>query len=98
MKFYLFNFTDNTILLNSDCCGNDSELCVLPEASAAIPSGKQKFVMSVGATTPEKVFEIERQYIFNLSELSLSRTSLLTMPEHCPWRIYRHQVTSPALS
>jgi len=129
MKLCLFNLTDNTILFKSEW-GNDSELLVLPEASAAIPLGKQKFVISsvggsrantpekvfldyeeelqyvissVGgsrANTPEKVFldyEEERQYVVNLSKSSSSRRSLLTMPEDCPWRIYRDQVTSPTL-
>jgi hypothetical protein len=104
MKLRLFNLTDNAILFKSDCARNDSEIIVLPEASAAIPSGKRKFLMSsVGksqASTPEKVFfdyEVERQYVVNLSSSSSSRRSLLTLPEDCPWRIYRDQVASLTL-
>ena len=94
MKHCFFNLTDNAILFKSDCCTNDSELIVLPEASAAIPSGKQNFVISSIRRKSEKAFleNEERRYVVNLSKLSSSRHSLLTMPEDCPWRIYRDQV------
>lgn len=99
MKLCLFNLTDNAILFKSDCCTNDSELIVLPEVSAEIPSGKQNFDISIRGKS-EKAFldnEVERRYVVNLSKLSSSRRSLLTMPEDCPWRIYRDQVGLPAL-
>lgn len=103
MKLCLFNLTDNAILFKSDCRTNDSELIILPETSAVIPTGEQKIVMSVGkshAITPEKVsldYEIEQQHVIDLSNSSSSQRSLLAMPEDCPWRIYRNQVASPAL-
>ena len=103
MKLCLSNLTDNAILFKSDCYRNGLELIVLPEASAAIPSGKRKFVISwLGGSqaNTEKVFldyEVERQYVIDLSKSSSSSHSLLTMPEDCPWRVYRNQVASPIL-
>ena len=101
MKLSLVNLTDNAILLKSHCCKNYFEQIVLPGASATIPSGEQTFIMSSVQTNPEKVlldYEVERQYVIDLIRSSYSRRSLLTMPEDCPWRIYRDQVTSPAPS
>jgi hypothetical protein len=99
MKLCLVNLTDNAILLKSHCCRNYSEQIFLPGTSATIPSGKQKFVMSSVQSNLEKVLldsEIERRYVIALTKSSYSRRSLLTMPEDCPWHIYRDQVTSPA--
>ena len=103
MKLCLSNLTDNAIRLKSNCYRDDLELIVLPETSAAIPSSKQKVVMSWVGGSPastEKEFldyEVERQYVVDLSKSSSSRRSLLTMPEDCPWRIYRNQVASSVL-
>ncbi|KAI9446800.1 hypothetical protein H4582DRAFT_605995 [Lactarius indigo] len=95
MKLCFFNLTENAILFKYDCCRNDSELIVPPEASVAIPSGKQKFaISSVRGSAPEKVpldYEEEQQYVVNLSKSSSSSRCLLAMPEDCPWRIYRDQ-------
>jgi hypothetical protein len=103
MKLCLFNLTDNAILFKSDCCTNGSDPIVLPEASAAIPSDMQNFVISSirgSQAKSEKVSldnEVERRYVVKLSKSLSSRRSLLTMPEDCPWRLYRDQVGSPAL-
>jgi hypothetical protein len=105
MKLYLFNFTDGTLSVTSGRSEHAAELSVLPNASAVVPTGKANFKLtSVGASpkiTLEKVsltLEVERQYVVNPKKSSPFGWSHISMPEDCPWRIYRDQVASLILS
>jgi hypothetical protein len=104
MKFYLFNLTDCTVFVKSECSRDPFKLAILPNLFAALPSDKHwhKFIVSsVGtgsSSTREKVsteLEIEWQYAVNTTEAFPFRWNL-AMPEDCPWRIYRDQVASLA--
>jgi hypothetical protein len=103
MMLYLFNITDRTVVVKSK--SNRSEpavqLSVNPNNFAELPTGKDEFeLLSAKAdseATPEKVSpgpEAERQYLVNLKKSSCLRWSHISIPEDCPWRIYRDQVTS----
>jgi hypothetical protein len=101
MKLCLFNLTDRTISVTSGRSEHVVDLSVLPNAFAELPAGKAKFKLtSVGASpkiTLEKVsfmLEVERQYLVNPKKSSPFGWSHILMPEDCPWRIYRDQVTS----
>lgn len=107
MRLYLFNLTNSIVFVKSgsECSTNGLELSILPNVSATLPSGKNKFILSsVGGDSSstlekEKVspeLEIERQYVVNPTKAFPSRWNLLAMPEDCPWRIYRDQVISLA--
>jgi hypothetical protein len=98
MQVCLFNLTDRTIFITSECV---FELSVLPNAHAVLPTGKDNFKLSsVGASpkfTPEKVLlglEVVRQYLVNLKKSTSFGWDYISMPEDCPWRIYRDQVAS----
>ena len=97
MEVCLFNLTDRTIFITSECA---VEISVLPNAHAVLPASKDIFKLSsVGASpkfTPEKVLlglEVEWQYLVNLKKSSFG-WDCISMPEDCPWRIYRDQVAS----
>lgn len=99
MKLCLFNLTDTAIFITSKCSEHAS-LNVLPDAFVELPTEDSFKLSSVGASpkfTPEKVLlelEVERQYLVNLKKLCPFGWSPIPMPEDCPWRIYRDQVTS----
>ncbi len=103
MKLYLFNLTDKTFFVKSkpERSENAIELSVIPNDFAELPVGKDKFGLSSARANPEitseKVLlgpEVERQYLVNPKECSSFGWSHVSMPEDCPWRIYRDQVTS----
>jgi hypothetical protein len=103
MMLYLFNLTDRTFFVKSKSKRSQPavQLSVNPNDFAELPTGKDKFeLLSAKAdsgTTSEKVSpgpEVERQYLVNPKKCSCSRWSHISMPEDCPWRIYRDQVTS----
>lgn len=102
MMLYLFNFTDRTFVVKSNSKGSQPavQLSVKPNDSAELPTGEDKFELLVTradseatASSPE-----ERQYLVNPKKRSRFGWSLIPMPEDCPWRIYRDQVTSLILS
>jgi hypothetical protein len=103
MKLYLFNLTDRTLLVRSKSKRSQPavQLGVNPNDSAELSTGKDKFeLLSTKAdseATSEKVSsspEVERRYLVNPKRCSCFGWSLIPMPEDCPWRIYRDQVTS----
>jgi hypothetical protein len=103
MMLYLFNFTDRTFFVKSQSKRSQPavQLSVNPNNSVEVPTGEDKFeLLSAKAdseTTPEKTSlgpEIERQYLVNPKKLFHFGWSLIPMPDDCPWRIYRDQVTS----
>ena len=103
MMLYLFNLTDRTFVVKSKSKRSEPavQLSVNPNNFAELPTGKDKFELisakADSGTTPEKVSpdpEAERQYLVNLKKSSCLRWSHVSMPEDCPWRIYRDQVTS----
>ncbi len=100
---YLFNLTDRTFVAKSKSKPSELavQLSVNPNDFAELPTGKEIFeLFSANAdseTTPEKVspgHEVERQYLVNPKKCSRFGWSHIPMPEGCPWRIYRDQVTS----
>lgn len=98
MEVCLFNLTDRTIFITSECA---VEISVLPNAHAVLPASKDIFKLSsVGASpkfTPEKVLlglEVEWQYLVKPKKSSSFGWDYISMPEDCPWRIYRDQVAS----
>ena len=100
---YLFNLTDRTFFVKSKSKRSEPavQLSVNPNDFAELSRGNDKFeLLSAKAdsgTTPEKIShspEVERQYLVNPKKCSCSRWSHISMPEDCPWRIYRDQVTS----
>jgi hypothetical protein len=103
MMLYLFNLTDRTFFVKSKSKRSEPavQLSVNPNDFAELPAGKNKFeLLSAKAdsgTTPEKVSpgpEVERQYLVNPKKCCRFGWSHISMPEDCPWRIYRDQVTS----
>ena len=101
MKLSLFNLTDRTFFVTSECSDHASELSVAPNSSAVLPTGKDNFKLSsVGAwpeTTLEKALpglEVGRDYLVNPKKSSPFGRCHISMPEDCPWRIYRDQVAS----
>jgi len=102
MTLYLFNLTDRTFFVKSKSKRSEPavQLSINPNNFAELP-GKDKFeLLSANAdseTPPEKVSpgpEAERPYLLNLKKSSCLKWSHISMPEDCPWRIYRDQVTS----
>ena len=99
MKLCLFNLTD-TIIFITPKCSERAGINVLPKAFAELPAEDSFKLSSVGASpkfTPEKVLldlEVEPQYLVNLKKSCPFGWSHISMPEDCPWRIYRDQVTS----
>jgi len=102
MKLYLFNLTDRTFSVKSKFNRSEPavQLSVNPNDFTELPTGNDKFeLLSAKAdsgTTPEKVSpgpEVERQYLVDPKKYSCFRWNHIPMPEDCPWRIYRDQVT-----
>jgi hypothetical protein len=105
MTLYLFNLTDRTFFVKSTSKRSQpaAQLSVNPNDFAELSTGKDKFeLLSTKAdsgATSEKVTvssspEVEWQYLVNPKRCSRFGWSLISMPEDCPWRIYRDQVTS----
>ena len=103
MTLYLFNLTDRTLFVKSKSKRSEPavQLSVNANNFAELPIGKDKFeLLSMKADSeiaPEKVSlgpEVERQYLVNPKKCSRLGWSHISMPEDCPWRIYRDQVTS----
>jgi hypothetical protein len=103
MTLYLFNLTDRTFFVKSKSKSPQPavQLSVNPNNSVELPTGKDKFellpVKADSETTPEKVPhdpEVERRYLVNPKKSFRSGWSQISMPEDCPWRIYRDQVTT----
>jgi hypothetical protein len=106
MMLYLFNLTDRTFFVQSKSKRSEPAVQrnVNPNDFAELPTGKDKFeLLSAKAdseTIPEKISpgpEVKRQYLVNPKKCSRIGWSHISMPEDCPWRIYRDQVTSPIL-
>jgi hypothetical protein len=106
MMLYLFNLTDRTFFVKSKSKRSEPAVqrSVNPNDFAELPTGKDKFELSSSKadseTTPEKVSpgpEVEWQYLVNPKKCSRIGWSHISMPEDCPWRIYRDQVTSSIL-
>jgi hypothetical protein len=100
MKLRLFNLTDKTILVTSECLEHAAGLSVLPNASAELPAEDNFKLSSIGAS-PENILEkvlleleVGRQHSVNPKKRCPFGLSHISMPEDCPWRIYRDQVTS----
>lgn len=100
---YLFNLTDRTFFVKPKFKRPETavQLGVNPNDFVELPSGKDKFELLLAkagsGTTPEKVshgLEVEREYLVNPKKCSCFGWSRISMPEDCPWRIYRDQVTS----
>ena len=100
MKLHLFNLTDKTILVTSECLEHAAGLSVLPNASAELPAEDNFKLSSIGAS-PETILEkvlpelkVGRQHSVNPKKRCSFGWSHISMPEDFPWRIYRDQVTS----
>ena len=103
MMLYLFNLTNRSFSVKSKSKRSlpAVQLSVNPNGFVELPTGKEKFeLLSPNAdseTTPEKVspgHEVERQYLVNPKKCSRFGWSHIPMPEDCPWRVYRDQVSS----
>jgi hypothetical protein len=105
MKLYLFNLTDRTFLIKPESEHSKHaavELSVNPNDFAELPTGKDKFKILSSRANPEITSEkkvspgakVEPQYLVNPKKCSCFRWSRISMPEDCPWHIYRDQVTS----
>ena len=102
MVLYLFNLTDRTFFVKSKSKRFEPtvQLSVNPNDFAELPTDKDKFeLLSANADsepTPEKVSpspKVGRQYLVNPKKCPRFGWSHISMPEDCPWRIYREQVT-----
>jgi hypothetical protein len=101
MTLYLLNLTDKTLFVTLKQSKQAVELRVPPNAPTSLPEGKDSFILSLveGSleTTPEKTsLEAgkQSQYVLNPKKSFPLRWGPISMPEDCPWRIYRDQVTS----
>ncbi len=109
MKLYLHNLTDRTFLVKPESKRSKHhdaavELSVNPNDSAELPTGKDKFkilspranqeITSEKKVSPGPKVESQPEYLVNPKKCSCFRWSRISMPEDCPWRIYRDQVTS----
>ena len=106
MKLYLFNLTNESLYIGSACSEHAGKLSVLPNAFTALPASKDNYILSsTGVNSEIKLekaslgVEVERQYVVNLKKASSQWSPRhVSMPEGCPWRIYRDQVASLVLS
>jgi hypothetical protein len=103
MKFYLFNLTSQSLSIRPEC-SKHVELSVPPNAFAVLPTCEYNFILSsAGGSKLEEasLVEEEWQYLINLKKSSFCQLSPRhvseSMPEGCPWRIYRDQVVSLVL-
>lgn len=103
MMLHLFNLTDRTFVVKSKSKRSQPavELSVNPNDSVELPTGKDKFELlsskAHSEVTAEKAShspEVERQYLVNPKKCFRFGWGHIPMPEDCPWRIYRDQVTS----
>ena len=91
MVIYLFNLTDRTLLVKYK---SEAIQHVNPNDIANLRcKGKFDLVLANAdsETTSEKV---SQQYPVNPKKSFGFGWSFISMPEDCPWRIYRDQVTS----
>jgi len=101
MKLYLFNLTNESLFIGSASFEHAGKLSVLPDAFTALPASKDNFILlSTGANSEIKLekallgVEVEREYVVDLKESSRWSPRHVSMPDGCPWRIYRDQVAS----
>ncbi|KAI9511337.1 PLC-like phosphodiesterase [Russula earlei] len=97
MECHLFNLTDKPFLVKPESLGNEVELVVLPNDFATLPAGGNNFTLSSAGGRSEVALEkagleldVERRYV-NLKKSPRFRWNNVSMPEDCPWRIYRDQ-------
>jgi hypothetical protein len=103
MKLYLFNLTDES--LSVGCFEHAGKLSVLPNAFTALPASKDNFILLSSTVVNSEIkyekasrgVEVVRQHVVNLKESSRRSPGHVSMPEGCPWRIYRDQVASSIL-
>jgi len=100
MTLYLLNLTDKPLFVTFKQSEQAVELRVPPNAPTSLPEGRDSFILSLVEGSPETTTkktsleaEKQSQYVLNPKKAPPLRWGPISMPEDCPWRIYRDQVS-----